>query len=118
MISPLALLNTTIATSDGWYDVYTVTKEYAIMLFNSYSDNFISAIGHDSTAEILNTILGTTAIKTNRIEFKQQHGQTALCFKLKGRPLEGKILSVDEIEQIGYEFKLMECNEPVTLPAL
>lgn len=72
------------------------------MLFNNYSDNFISAIGNDSTAEILNTILGTTAIKTNHIEFKQQHGQTALCFKLKGRPHE-------------YEFKVMECNQPATL---
>jgi hypothetical protein len=43
----------------------------------------------------------------NRIEYKQELGDIALCFKLKGRPEEGKILTVEEIESIGYEFKVM-----------
>jgi len=112
MKHPLALLNTTIVTSEGWYDVYKITTQEAIELFKQNYTNFISAIGHDSTASIMNTILGTDLIKVNRIEFKQNYGQTALCFKLKGRPAEGKILSLDEIEQIGYEFIVMECCEP------
>ncbi len=112
---PLALLNTTIATSEGWYDVHKITKQEAIEIFNANSTNFISAIGHETTAMMLNTIFNTDLIKTNRIEFNQQFGQQALCFKLKGRPLEGKILDINEIEQIGYEFVIMDCIAPNSL---
>ena len=40
--------------------------------------------------------------------FKQEKGQKALCFKLNGRPQEGKILTLEELKEIGYEFKLLE----------
>ena len=43
-----------------------------------------------------------------RIMYTQEVGDIALCFKLKGRPEEGKILTAEEIETIGYEFKTME----------
>ena len=43
----------------------------------------------------------------NRIMFEQQEGQKALVFKLLGRPEEGKILTTEEIEQIGYKFQLL-----------
>ena len=43
----------------------------------------------------------------NRQMFAQQPGQQALVFKLNGRPEEGKILSVEEIERIGYKFQLL-----------
>ena len=43
----------------------------------------------------------------NRIQFSHEKGQFALVFKLKGRPEEGKILSREEIEAIGYEFGVL-----------
>lgn len=70
----------------------------------------MSAIGHQSTADILTELLDMP-IPMNRILFQQEPGQKAICFKLKGRPEEGKILSREEIEQIGYEFKLLEMEE-------
>lgn len=46
-------------------------------------------------------------VPMNRIEFKQEVGQNALVFKLRGRPPEGKILTIEEITEIGYDFQLM-----------
>ncbi len=40
-------------------------------------------------------------------KIKQEENQVALVFKLKGRPTEGAILNKEEIEKIGYEFKIM-----------
>lgn len=105
---PLALLNTTILTNNGSYSLKPISTCTAQRIFNANKDNFISAIGHDSTTEILNKLLETDLIETNRIQFRQEIGQTCICFKLKGRPEEGKILSLDEIYQIGFEFKLLE----------
>lgn len=67
----------------------------------------MSAVGHESTSQILTKLL-EREIPLNRIQFKQEKGQKALCFKLLGRPEEGKILSLEDIEKIGYEFKLLE----------
>lgn len=53
------------------------------------------------------TTLLDVEIPMNRRLFAQQLGQQALVFKLNGRPEEGKILSVEEIEQIGYKFQLL-----------
>ena len=100
----LALLNTTIATEDGTYEVETITLDVAKRII---ADNELdSAIGHLSTAKIMSTLLETD-VKMNRQQFSQQKGQLALVFKLKGRPAEGKILTQEEIEEIGYQFKLM-----------
>ena len=55
----------------------------------------------------MTTLLGVE-IPVNRQMFVQAAGQKALVFKLNGRPEEGKILSVEDIEQIGYKFQLLE----------
>jgi hypothetical protein len=100
----IAILNTSICTSDGYYSLETISLEFARTLVENY--NFISAIGHDSTAQILTELLGVD-IPVNRIQFEQEAGQTALVFKLNGRPPEGKILTKEEIEEIGYSFKVL-----------
>jgi hypothetical protein len=66
----------------------------------------LSAIGHESTAQILSDLLGID-VPVNRIQFAQQEEQTALVFKLQGRPPEGKILTREEIETIGYKFQIL-----------
>lgn len=100
----LAILNTSILTTTGTYTLEDVTLDRAKELVST--NELDSAVGHQSTAEIMTTLLGVE-IPMNRQMFAQQPGQQALVFKLNGRPEEGKILSVEEIERIGYKFQLL-----------
>jgi hypothetical protein len=101
----LAILNTSILTSDGQYVMETITLDQAKQLVKD-ADSLDSAVGHVSTAEILTTLLDIN-IDVNRQMFEQQVNQTALVFKLNGRPPEGVVLSRDEIETMGYSFKTL-----------
>lgn len=100
----IGLLNTSIVTTDGMYHIRTVDVQTAKNYAETWEHD--SAIGHEATAEIMSRLL-RMKIEVNRQEFKQQPGQHALVFKLKGRPPEGVILTKEEIEEIGYEFKVM-----------
>jgi Domain of unknown function (DUF1874) len=100
----LAILNTSILTNDGNYSMKAITTGEAITLVSG--SEIDSAIGHESTAQILSVILGVE-IPMNRQMFAQEVGQQALVFKLNGRPPEGKILSLDELKEIGFSFKLL-----------
>ena len=70
------------------------------------ANGFQSAIGHQSTADIISTLLGVEC-PMNRIMYRQDIGDYALVFKLNGRPEEGKILSVADIEEIGYSWGIL-----------
>lgn len=105
MKHPIALLNASILTADGEYTMDTIPVEQARELVQS-EVGYISAIGHESTANILSTLLGMD-VPVNRILFEQTVGQQAVVFKLNGRPPEGQILTEAEIEEIGYSFKLL-----------
>lgn len=100
----LALLNTSILTTAGLYELQDISLDDARELVKA--NELDSAIGHASTAEIMSTLLGVE-VPVNRQMFVQNVNQTALVFKLNGRPEEGKILSVEEIERIGYKFQLL-----------
>lgn len=100
----LGILNTSILTAAGDYSLRDITLEAAQKLVKS--NDLDSAVGHQSTAEIMTTLLGVE-IPVNRQMFVQQPGQCALVFKLNGRPEEGKILTVEEIERIGYKFQIL-----------
>ncbi|HOQ16042.1 MAG TPA: YddF family protein [Defluviitaleaceae bacterium] len=102
---PIALFNGTVATTDGLYRVQGISVDDAKKLIEE--NGFISAIGHKATAEIMSDLLGIN-IPMNRIDFKQEIGQKAVVFKLKKRPPEGSVLTKEQIEATGYEFKLME----------
>lgn len=102
----LALLNTSILTATGSYILADIKLEEAKELINHNTDNLDSAIGHQSTAEIMTTLLGVD-VPVNRQLFSQEVGQQALVFKLNGRPQEGKILTATEIEEMGYKFQLL-----------
>ena len=99
---PVVILNTTILTNDGEFTLTTITLEEAKELIKG--KEILSAVGHESTSQILLE----REIPLNRIQFKQETGQKAICFKLLGRPEEGKILSLEDIKKIGYELKLLE----------
>lgn len=100
----LALLNTSILTNAGTYSLQDITLNEARRLVQT--NELDSAIGHTFTAKIMSKLLGLK-VPVNRQMFSQEAGQQALVFKLYGRPEEGKILSVEEIEQIGYKFQLL-----------
>ena len=102
----LALLNTSILTTAGAYRLIDITLDDARRIVSDHAGNLDSAIGHQSTAEIMTTLLGTE-IPVNRQMFTQEVGQAALVFKLNGRPPEGKILTVEEIAEIGYKFQVL-----------
>lgn len=94
------ILNTSILTNFGVFNYESLTLEESKALV---SEGFESAVGHQSACDILSSLLGKE-VKMNRVQYSQKVGDIALVFKLKGRAEEGKILTVAEIEAIGYEF--------------
>ena len=104
----ITVLNTSILTNFGKYQYSEISLDRAREIAQQADDlnQLVSAVGHQSTCDILTKLLGVT-IPMNRVEYKQEVGTAALIFKLKGRPEEGKILTVEEIEEIGYNFGLL-----------
>lgn len=107
---PVALLNTSIATVPGRYEIRAITLEHARMIVHG-NDIFpaaetISAIGHQATADALTELLGID-VPVNRITFEQQAGQMALVLKLRGRLPEGVILDRAALDEVGFDLWLM-----------
>ena len=102
----LYVLNTTVIPSgtDGIWETSIISVEAA--RYNIKSFSFVSAVGHESTAEIMTELLGVE-IPVNRIAVKPLPGDRLLCFKLKGRAPEGVILNQNQIEDLGYEWVIM-----------
>lgn len=106
VMKKLALLNTSILTTTGNYTLIDISLNESRALIADNADNLDSAIGHQSTANVMTTLLGVD-IPVNRQRFQHEVGQIALVFKLNGRQAEGKILTAEEIESIGYKFQLL-----------
>lgn len=102
----ITILNTSIITSHGSYTYKACSLEQAKQLV-AVAGGYQSAVGHETTAAVISTLLGVF-VKMNRIQYQQQPGDTALVFKLKERAPEGKILTAEEIEEIGYEWGVLE----------
>lgn len=119
----ITLLNTSILTSYGTFRYERISLEHAKLSVRIPCNTcqgggcptctgsgslpaFESAIGHQSTAEILSNLLEVD-VKVNRQNFIQNIHSVALVFKLKARAPEGVILTTDEINKIGYEFGLL-----------
>lgn len=101
----ITLLNTSILTGFGSYsylptDVVTVRK---LLTENEWQ----SAVGHQSTADILTELLDTK-VPVNRIQFEQEVNDMAVVFKLNSRAPEGVILSKLEIVELGFHFGLLK----------
>ena len=100
----ITLLNTSILTNYGTYEYSPIELEETRKLLQE--TEFESAIGHQSTAEILSELL-QIKVEVNRTEYRQSVDDIALIFKLRSRPPEGKILTSEEIEEIGYDFGIL-----------
>ena len=101
----LYVLNTSILTSYGEYKYKKTNLEAVKELLKE--NEFGSAIGHQAVATLLTRLTGID-IPANRINYSQKKGDIAVVFKLKKRPPEGQILTIEEMEKIGYEFGLLE----------
>ena len=100
----LVILNSSILTTTGMFELKDISLQEAQQVVQE--NEILSAVGHQSTADILTTLLGTE-VPMNRIVFEQEQGQKALVFKLNGRPEEGKILTAEEIHQMGFKFQIL-----------
>jgi len=60
----------------------------------------ISAIGHDSTAKIISTVIGQD-VPVNRVNVSLDKGDTGFIITLPFRPVEGKVYTADEIRAAG-----------------
>lgn len=102
---PVAIFNGVIVTTNGLYSV----SDIDIVTARKYikQNGFISAIGHEATAQVLSEILGIT-IPVNRVELQQQVGQKAIALKLNHRAPEGQILNKQQIMEVGFTLKLIE----------
>jgi hypothetical protein len=72
-----------------------------------YLSNFISAVGHQSTAEVLTTLL-EIPISVNRITISLKKGDVLYVFQLLARLPEGQILKTEEIKALPYKFYKVE----------
>jgi hypothetical protein len=96
----VTILNTSILTTYGVYKYERISVEECKKLISS---GFNSAVGHKATCEVLSSLLGVP-VDYKRIEYFQDIKETVIVFKLKSRIDEGKVLTLKEINEIGYEF--------------
>ena len=113
----LYIMSTTIipASAVGAWEVVPVTLACAQRIVKDHP--FLSAVGHQSTAEIMTELL-QQEVAMNRITVEPEVGDRFLCFKLDNRPPEGAILDRDTLEAIGFSWVIMQyqrrtCPKPV-----
>jgi len=102
------ILNSPILTTYGTFKFRKVNLYEAQCFIKE--GHYISAVGHEATAELMSKILGGN-IPWNRIKVEMKPGDTALVFRLLTRLEEGKVLSSEELSRVKYELGLLEMVE-------
>jgi hypothetical protein len=74
------------------------------------SRGFTSAIGHQATAVMLTQLLGIE-VPFNRITVKAEPGDILVHFVLRERIPEGKILTLEELQRLPFDFAVTEVLE-------
>jgi len=73
---------------------------------NVLSQGFISAVGHESTAQLLTQLL-SIPVPVNRIQIRLEPGDKLVVFQLLTRLPEGKVLTLEELKTIQYKLYLV-----------
>ena len=105
----IVFLNVPICTSHGTYTYAPASLDdiRGLVAYEKINGTeFFSAIGHEATAQIMSELL-EMGIEVNRVSYKQEPGDICIVFKVNGRILEGKILSREELDEIGYCFGIL-----------
>jgi hypothetical protein len=71
------------------------------------SRQFISAVGHESTSQLMTRLLGVE-VPFNRVPIKLQKKDRLIVFQLLTRLEEGKVLSDEELMRLPYKFYVVE----------
>jgi hypothetical protein len=74
------------------------------------SRGFTSAIGHQATATLLSQLLGIE-VPFNRVTVKAEPGDILVHFVLRERIPEGKILTLEELQRLPFDFAVTEVLE-------
>lgn len=102
----VALLNSLVITNEGFYKAEKITLLEARKIMFENETNYESFIGHESSARVLEALLGFP-VKVNRLRFKQDKFQRAICFKLYDRYREYEVLTEEELQKVKYDFYLL-----------
>lgn len=102
---PVVLTNSCVISTPGIYRMKEISYQDVRGLIRG--ERVESAIGHQPIADILSTLLDRD-IERNRSSPHQRVGQIFIAFKLNTRIDEGSILNKEDIERIGYGFRLIE----------
>ena len=100
-------LTSTSILPAGWrgpIEVETISIWEAKRLLKT---GFTSAVGHTATAELLSELL-ILPIKQNRITISVHPGDDLIAFQLLQRPPEGAILSLETLQDLGFELRLIK----------
>ena len=95
-------MNTTIITAPGLWSVDVVSLESAQQILK-FASEWTSAIGHESTAKFLEHFLAVK-VPFQRLAIAPVQGDEMLCIKLAGRLPEGKVLALEEMQSIKFNF--------------
>lgn len=106
----LFLLNALITPYEGreaLFKVERITPEKAKEIYQDAEKwcEIISAVGHEATAKAFKLI--GIPCNPNRIQITFYPGDRAIALTLKRRPPEGKTLTLEEMQLIGYDLHLI-----------
>jgi hypothetical protein len=87
-------------------DVFRITEENVKMILTDPRSVWISAVGHDSTAELLSNKLGIN-IPVNRVTVNLNKEKVLLVAQLMGPRKECREMSQEEIEKYPIDFFLV-----------
>jgi len=76
--------------------------------------NYVSAVGHPATAEVLSALLGVR-VPPNRVAIQLRSGDVLIVFQISVRLAEGQILSAEEVQSL-YDQGLASFLEVEVLP--
>lgn len=112
----LYLLSAKVMPNFGSYDFSPIS---VTAVWDLLQQGYTSAVGHESTATAISTVLASHAgidyadgkgvpVPISRNAITMEIDDKAVVFSLKGRLPEGKIATFEELNQVGWEFGLLE----------
>jgi Domain of unknown function (DUF1874) len=102
---PLLILSTTILTSDGCYELCTISLEEAQQQVLQ-APSVGSYVGHQNTAATISRLLGV-AVECNRAKATQQVGQSAIIWRVKERLGEAQVVTDADLASLSATWKLL-----------
>jgi hypothetical protein len=89
------------------FKIEKISVDTAKQIVSDTHGEFVSAVGHPATAQLISLLLGVN-VPVNRIQAFLQPGDRAIALVLRQRLPEGMVLnSIDQINQIGYDLYLI-----------